>query len=191
MVEHSGGIDLEPPGHHALVPTRTAVARLGRPFHDSPTEATGTESPTPKVVADSNPRKYDRVPHTYDEHFGKASAAVVDLHQRFHEAVMSRGDRIERIFRAYAVNYAIDGKHIVVTVVPRASRLLLYLVLPEERADGNADLRNMRPDGKEIGHHGYGDVEAVLTPENFDDRPSPVDEALAARAAAGYPASST
>jgi predicted transport protein len=161
-----------------------AVARLGRPFLDSPQPKT---EPPEKPSADDTAKrkKYARVPHTYDEHFGTASAEVVDLYQRLHEAVMAKGDRIVRTYKAKAVNYAIDDKHIFVTVVPQASRLKLFLALPGSRADGHPDLRDMTG----IGHHGHGDVEAPLTSENFNDRLALIDEALATFLEAGHPAS--
>lgn len=162
---------------------RPAVAHLGRPFLDAP-----PTEPTPPAPAETKaPTKYSRIPHTYEEHFGGRPQAVVDLYQRFHEAVMAKGDRIQRSFKAKAVNYAVDGRHIFVTVVPQAGRLKLFLVLPGSRADGHDDLRDMTG----IGHHGYGDIEAPLTADNLEDRLRLVDEALAVQTAAGHQPTST
>ena len=168
---------------------REAIARLGRPFTDSP----GLDRPAaavPLVKAPGSRKQGPRQAHTYEEHFGNASAAVVDLYQRFHEAVMAKDPRMTRTFKAKAVNYALGpGKRdIVVTVVPQAARLKLFLVLPGDRAEGTDDLRNMKPDGPDtpgIGHHGWGDVQAPLTADNLDDRLALVDEAIAAHDAPG------
>lgn len=159
---------------------RDALIRVGgRLFTDTPPPppVTTTAASKPPGSRKQGPRR----PHTYEEHFGSASAAVVDLYERFHEAVMAKDPRMVREFKARAVNYALgEGKgSIVVTVVPQANRLKLFLVLPGSRADGHADLRDVT----NVGHHGYGDVQAALTPDNFEDRLALVDEALAAHAA--------
>lgn len=159
---------------------RDALIRVGgRLFADTPPAPPVTAPAAPK--APGSRKQGPRRPHTYDEHFGSASAAVVDLYERFHEAVMAKDPRMVREFKAKAVNYALGkGKgSIVVTVVPQASRLKLFLVLPGSRADGHDDLRDMTG----LGHHGYGDVMAPLTADNFEDRLALVDEAIAAHAA--------
>jgi predicted transport protein len=163
---------------------RAALVSLGRPFTGS-TPAPLTTAPPP-VKKPGSRKQGPRQPHTYEEHFGNASQAVVDLYQRFHEAVMARDPRMGVEFKSKAVNYALGPakRDIVVTVVPQASRLKIFVVLPGDRADLDPELRNMRPDGPDtrgIGHHGHGDVMAPLTTTaEIEDRLALVDEAIAA-----------
>jgi predicted transport protein len=92
---------------------------------------------------------------------------------------MAKDTRMTREFKAKAVNWSVGkGKgSIVVTAVPQANRLKLFLVLPGSRADGHADLRDVTT----IGHHGHGDVMAPLTTTaEIEDRLALVDEAIAA-----------
>ena len=165
---------------------RAALVSVGRPFTDAPT-ATAPRSiaSTPPAKTPGSRKQGPRRPHTYEEHFGNASQAVVDLYQRFHEAVMARDPRMVREFKSKAVNYSLGPakRDIVVTVVPQASRLKLFFVLPGDRADTDPELRNMRPGGPGtvgIGHHGHGDVMAPLTADNLEERLTLVDEAIAA-----------
>jgi predicted transport protein len=157
---------------------RAALVRVGRPFTDTP------PSPPPPAATPKTPgsrKQGPRRPHTYDELFAGVPQATRDLYERFDAAVMAKDTRMTREFKAKAVNWSVGkGKgSIVVTAVPQANRLKLFLVLPGSRADGHADLRDVTT----IGHHGHGDVEAALTPANFDARLALVDEALAAHAA--------
>jgi len=162
---------------------RAALVSVGRPFTDAPRASRPTTASAAK--APGSRKQGPRRSHTYEEHFGNASQAVVDLYQRFHEAVMARDPRMVREFKSKAVNYALGpaARDIVVTVVPQSSRLKLFFVLPGDRADADLALRNMRPDGpgtRGIGHHGHGDVMAPLTADNLEDRLGLVDEAIAA-----------
>ena len=173
---------------HPLDPDRVrlAVTRLGRPFLDAPTAAPPTAARTTKSPG-ASAQPQTRQTYTYADHFDGRAQAVVDLYQQFHEAVMARGDRIVRAFKKQCINYTIDGRHIFVSVVPQASNLKLYLALPGSRAATDADLRDVT----RVGHWGSGNLEALLTPGTFEKRLALVDEAIAAKEAAGHPARST